>query len=129
MIIALFMTLDYTNSLEWLIATAGKENMSEIFVEYRVRPVIRYTVTKYTREDVLGQKLIKPHGRSEIMGVFDNIPNANIVASALANQGRDYHFDGLLGQDDSLRVYQSLINDASEADPYSLQVYPPLGAA
>ena len=110
--------------MEWLIATAGKENMSEIFVEYRVRPVIRYAVTKFTRENIPGGEPAKPHGRSEMMGVFDNIPNANIIASALAHQEPQYHYNGLLGDNDNMKVYQSLINDASETEPYSLQVYP-----
>jgi hypothetical protein len=91
--------------------------MSNMYVEYRVRPVIRYQVTKYTRYEEESPKATGP--TVESVGLFENLPKANTVADAMAH--REHYYKPING---NLEVWQSLINDASE-DSMAYKIYPP----
>lgn len=56
-------------------------------VEYKVRPVTRYIVTRYERKNqVSGAQT----SSSENCGEFDNVRKANCVASALAKDHQSF---------------------------------------
>jgi hypothetical protein len=52
-------------------------------VEYRVRPVTRFVVTRWYHEDQEGGR---QNGGSEVCGEFENMQRANKVCEALAAQ-------------------------------------------
>jgi hypothetical protein len=58
-------------------------------IEYRVRPVVRYVVTKYTSDPELGAGSCRP------MGEFDHESYAEEVAWALARKARSERVDQL----------------------------------
>lgn len=66
-------------------------------VEYKVRPVTRYIVTRYERKN---QQSGSQTSSSENCGEFDNVRKANCVAAALA---KDHH-----GSEGSCEVFYKL---------------------
>jgi hypothetical protein len=62
--------------------------------EFRVRPVVRHVVTRYTRAEPLppGVNADTPRGGLETLGEFDSEGYAEIVAEALAEKAapREY---------------------------------------
>ncbi len=57
----------------------------EIELEYRVRPVTRYVVTRYTNPSA-NEPNVACSGRTETKGEFDNQETAEAVAYALCKQ-------------------------------------------
>lgn len=57
------------------------------YVEYRVRPVKRYVITKYTRQENGSEE----NSSSEMMGEFSNLGKANVTANMLASCEPDQH--------------------------------------
>jgi len=59
-------------------------------IEYRVRPVTRYQITRFHQEDA--------GAGCETLGVFDNAGMANLVADALAAQHKEgFHLERVNG--------------------------------
>lgn len=52
-------------------------------VEFKVKPVTRYVVTKYTAEEQINETTFRS-ASSEVCGEFDNYKKANIVCEALS---------------------------------------------
>lgn len=55
-------------------------------VEYKVRPVTRFIVTRYKSETYPPESKLGSTGTSEVKGEFDNFKTAHAVAYALAKQ-------------------------------------------
>jgi hypothetical protein len=56
-------------------------------IEYKVRPVTRYVVTRFHQEEVPNSTMV--HGGSDTKGEFDNFDIAYAVAYALAKEEHD----------------------------------------
>jgi len=97
--------------------------MTETYIEYRVRPVTRYLVTKYTESRKEGRKACAVG--SETIGVFDNLPKANTITQAMART--TIHSGQICEDKEELTVWQCLFDHAYADDPdcLKLQVYPP----
>lgn len=70
------------------LKTLNESEINMKVIEYKVRPVTRYIVTKYVSDHQVLEGVMRSSS-SENCGEFDNVSKANGVAAALARDNQE----------------------------------------